>query len=164
MFSFWDRVSVEEGKGERETQKLKQAPGSELLWQHRAWCGALTHHEITTWAEVGHSTNWATQAPLVSCLFIGFRLFLWESTKRVSNIRFPGNPNPSRSKIKKQSIIDHLLWISFLAVILDKGTTKEKGISKSFVKGHKLEGRWADGNDDPVSSNPDIKIKRLKAD
>ena len=57
---FWERNRVQAGEGqsERETQNLKQAPGSELSAQSLE----LTNHEIMTWAEVGHSTDWATQA------------------------------------------------------------------------------------------------------
>ena len=53
-----------EGQRDRETQKLKQAPGSELSAQSpNAWL-KLSDHEIMTWAEVGRLTDWATQVPL----------------------------------------------------------------------------------------------------
>ena len=57
-----ETVWAGEGQREREIQTLRQAPGSEL--------SARVHHmaelksgEIMTWAEVGHLTDWATQAP-----------------------------------------------------------------------------------------------------
>ena len=56
-----DRLQAGEGQRGREIQNPKQAPGSELSAQ-------LKHMncEVMTWAEVGHLTNRATQAPLFS--------------------------------------------------------------------------------------------------
>ena len=45
-----------EGQGERKTQNLKQAPGSELSMQFDAGL-ELTNHEIMTSAEVGYLTD-----------------------------------------------------------------------------------------------------------
>ena len=59
----WDRVWAWEGQREGETQTLKQAPGSELSALRPMW-GQNSNCEITTWAEVGPLTNWATQAPV----------------------------------------------------------------------------------------------------
>ena len=58
-------MQVEEGQREKETQNLKQAPGSEQEFSTEPDAGLKpTNCDIMTWAEVGHLTNWATQAPL----------------------------------------------------------------------------------------------------
>ena len=57
-----DRARAWEGQREEETQNLKQAPDSELLEPDAGL--KLTNWEIMTWAEVGCSSNWATQTPL----------------------------------------------------------------------------------------------------
>ena len=57
-----DRAWVGEGQRERETQNLKQAPGSELSAQSPTLGLELPNREIMTWAEAGHSADWATQA------------------------------------------------------------------------------------------------------
>ena len=65
---FWDRArqSVSrEGQGERETQNLKQDPGSKLSAEPDAGLKPMGS-EILTWAEVGRSTDWATQVPQVN--------------------------------------------------------------------------------------------------
>ena len=43
-----ERQSMNGGWGERETQNLKQAPGSELSAQSPMWGSEPTSHEITT--------------------------------------------------------------------------------------------------------------------
>ena len=61
-------MSKREEQRKRETEDLKQA----LCWLQRARCRAwdagleLTNYEITTWAEVISSTDWATQVPMRS--------------------------------------------------------------------------------------------------
>ena len=61
---FWETEWAGEGQREGETQNPKQAPGSELSAQSPEQAGLeLTNREIMTWAEVGSSTNWATQVP-----------------------------------------------------------------------------------------------------
>ena len=44
-----------ESKAGSRLQAVSTEPGAALQ---------LMNHEITTWAEVGHLTNWATQVPL----------------------------------------------------------------------------------------------------
>ena len=56
-----DRAWAGDGQRERETQDLKQIPGSELAAEPNVGL-ELTNREIMTWAEVGCFTNWATQA------------------------------------------------------------------------------------------------------
>ena len=64
VYSFLrDREWMGEGQRERETQNMKQAPGSEMSAQSPTW-GSNSQTEIMTWAEVGCLTSWATQAPL----------------------------------------------------------------------------------------------------
>ena len=63
---FWDRERQSmsgEGQRERETLNPKQAPDSELSAEPVVGL-ELTNHAIMTWAEVGCSTDWATQVPL----------------------------------------------------------------------------------------------------
>ena len=60
-----DTVWAGEGQRERETQNLKQAPGSELSARSPTHMGLEpTNREIMTWAKVGCLTDWATQVPL----------------------------------------------------------------------------------------------------
>ena len=42
-----------------------------------------TNHEITTWVEVGHLTDWTTQAPLGQCYFYRHKLRLRQEGTRV---------------------------------------------------------------------------------
>ena len=70
MFIFereWEREQaheqVGEGQRERETQNLKQVPGSELSAQNPTR-GSNPRSKIMTGAETGRLTNWATQVPL----------------------------------------------------------------------------------------------------
>ena len=59
-----ERQSMNVGGAEREGGPESEA-GSRL-WVVSTEPDArleLTNHEIMTWAEVGHSTDWATQAP-----------------------------------------------------------------------------------------------------
>ena len=68
---FWERDRVWVGEGrERETQNPKQVPGSALSAQSPDMGLELTNLEIMTWARVGCSTNWATQAPLSMHIFM----------------------------------------------------------------------------------------------
>ena len=64
MFIF-ERKTAQTGEGQREgeTQNPKQAPGSKLSAQEPDAGLEPTNCEIMTWAEVGRSTDWATQAP-----------------------------------------------------------------------------------------------------
>ena len=60
----WDKVWAGEGQSEKETQNLKQAPGSGASSIEPDTGLKLTDCEIMTWAEVRCSTDWATQVPL----------------------------------------------------------------------------------------------------
>ena len=56
-----------EGEGQRGREDTESEAGSRL-WAVSTEPNAgleLMNGEIMTWAEVGHSTNWATQAPQV---------------------------------------------------------------------------------------------------
>ena len=67
-YLFFDRETQNasrEGQREGETQNPKQAPGSELSTQSPTQ-GLNTQTEITTWAEVGSSADWAARVPLLS--------------------------------------------------------------------------------------------------
>ena len=68
LFSFekqWDKAWAGEGQRQEETQNLKQTPGFEKAVSTEPDAGLEPMNcEIMTWAEVGRSTNWATQAPL----------------------------------------------------------------------------------------------------
>ena len=57
-----DRAWAREGQRERETE----SKAGSRLWAVSAQPNAqpkFMNREIMTWAEVGHWTNWATQAP-----------------------------------------------------------------------------------------------------
>ena len=57
-------MQVGEEQREGETQNPKQAPGSDPSAQTEPDAGLeLMNSEIVTWAEVGRSTDWATQVP-----------------------------------------------------------------------------------------------------
>ena len=63
---FWrrERVWVGEGQGERETE----SEAGSRLWAVSTEPDAgleLTNREIMTWAKVGHSTDGATEGPLI---------------------------------------------------------------------------------------------------
>ena len=59
-----ERQSTSGGRGRERGRHGIQSRLQVLSHQHRAWCRARTHErEIMTWAEVGRSTDWATQAP-----------------------------------------------------------------------------------------------------
>ena len=63
---FWVRQSQNAsglGAEREETQNRKQAPVSELSAQSPARGSTSQSCEVMTWAEVRHSTDWATQAP-----------------------------------------------------------------------------------------------------
>ena len=49
------------GEGQRE--KGTEHPNQALCYQLSDAGLELRNHEITTWAEVGHLTNWAIQGP-----------------------------------------------------------------------------------------------------
>ena len=60
----WDKAWAGEGERQKETQNLKQAPGSEQVVSTEPDVGLKpTNCEIMTWAEVRRSTDWATEAP-----------------------------------------------------------------------------------------------------
>ena len=63
MFIF-ERVCVQVEEGQRKAQSRLHTDSSEPDVGLE-----LTNHKIMTWAEVRHSTNWATQAPLLSTFF-----------------------------------------------------------------------------------------------
>ena len=56
FINFWDTERAEEEQRQRETQNLKQAPGSELSAEPDAGL-ELMNREIMTWAEVRGLTN-----------------------------------------------------------------------------------------------------------
>ena len=72
---FWERERETEtetetetehewGKGRERGRHRIQSRLQVLSCQHRdQWGLQPTNHEIRTWAEVGHLTNWATQVP-----------------------------------------------------------------------------------------------------
>ena len=60
-----DRAWAGEGQRGRETQNLKEAPGSEMSAQS-LMRDLNSQTEIMTWAEVGHLTDWATQVLHIS--------------------------------------------------------------------------------------------------
>ena len=65
---FWGRKkqSAKGGEAERETQNLKQIPGSELSAQSLTWgSNPWTFREIMAWAKVGCLMDWTTQALLI---------------------------------------------------------------------------------------------------
>ena len=70
---FWERQrerekeQAGEGQRERETQNLKQVSTEPDVGLE------LTNPEIMTWAEVGYSTDWATQKPQK------FGYFMWHT-------------------------------------------------------------------------------------
>ena len=77
-------VSGGETERERETQNLKQAPGSGLSAHSPTWGLEPVNREIVTWAEVGRSTDWATQAPSSGCFFSAVITCCFRSIDRIS--------------------------------------------------------------------------------
>ena len=79
MFIFERKTWHEWGEGqrERETQNLKQAPGSELSAQSPMW--GSNPPTVRSWpkpkSRVRCLTDWATQAPLQISLFFFFNVF-----------------------------------------------------------------------------------------
>ena len=64
MFIF-ERQSVSRGGAERETHTESEAGSMLQAVGTEPYPGLeLTSYEIMTWAEVGRSTDWATQVPL----------------------------------------------------------------------------------------------------
>ena len=60
----WEKACVGEGQRQKETQNLKRAPGSEQAVSAEPDVGLKPPNcEIMTWAEVGGSTDRATQVP-----------------------------------------------------------------------------------------------------
>ena len=65
---FWEReieTEREQGRG-REREKETESEAGSSLWAVSTEPNAgfeLTNSEIVTWAEAGHLTHWATQAP-----------------------------------------------------------------------------------------------------
>ena len=79
LFLFLSNSGRGERTEERETQNLKQAPGSELSAQSLMYGLELMDCGIMIWAEVGHLTDWATQVPPRSAFkSIVLILFLYE--------------------------------------------------------------------------------------
>ena len=67
------RQTVSEGGGEREGDTESEAGSRLLIISTEPNAGLeLTDHEIVTWAEVGHSTGRATQAPQMLAIIIQF--------------------------------------------------------------------------------------------
>ena len=64
MFTFERETDYERGGGKREADTESEA--ASRLWAVSTESDAgfkPTNGEIMTWAEVGHSTEWTTQAP-----------------------------------------------------------------------------------------------------
>ena len=64
---FWERQSVSRGGAERETHTHTESKTGSMLSAVSTEPSVgleLTNHEIITWAEFGHLTDRATQAPL----------------------------------------------------------------------------------------------------
>ena len=69
---FWDRErqSMNGGGAEREGDtELEAGSGLRAVSPEPDAGLELTDREIVTWAEVGRSTDWATQAPLIIIVF-----------------------------------------------------------------------------------------------
>ena len=63
---FWDRERQSMNGGGSEREGDTESETGSTLWAVSTEPDAgleLTDREIVTWAEVGHLTNWATQAP-----------------------------------------------------------------------------------------------------
>ena len=144
---FWERERhthrVWAGEGQRETGRHRiwsglQAPSC----QHRADVGLEpTNCEIMTWTEVGHSTDWATQAPLEN--------FLIQSPTRGSNpwavrswpelksdaqpTEHPGAPQKETFKWMTRNTIQpsSIFFLSFIGLYLSHS------LWKRFFKRHR---------------------------
>ena len=81
MFIYFERERMcvhEQGRGRDRGRHRIQSRPQALFYQCRGRRGARTHEcEIMTWAEVGGSTDWATQV-LQEYLFFNVYLFLRE--------------------------------------------------------------------------------------
>ena len=68
LIYFWDRERQHEwGRVRERRERDTESETGSRLWAVSTEPEAgleLTDHEIMTWAEVGNSTDWATQAPL----------------------------------------------------------------------------------------------------
>ena len=63
LFSLREREHAQAGEGQRERER--EIPSRLSAFSAEPDMGLeLTNREIVTWAEVGRSTDWATQAPL----------------------------------------------------------------------------------------------------
>ena len=93
---FWDRErqSMNEGGSERGRHRIWNRLQA-LSCQHRARAGLeLTDREIMTWAEVGRSTDWATQsAPDIS--LVAFSSWV----KLLNGIPIPDNEDISSRRL-----------------------------------------------------------------
>ena len=68
---FWERETECEWGRDRDREGDTESEAGSRHWAVSTEPNTgpeFTSHEIMTWAKVGHSTNWATQAP--QCLFI----------------------------------------------------------------------------------------------
>ena len=80
---FWERARAE-GGAEREGDTESEAGSGLRAVSTEPDAGLkLMDREIMTWAEVGHLTDWATQAPLHSTFFFFFFFFTPPSFKWV---------------------------------------------------------------------------------
>ena len=64
---FWDRDKQSMNRGGSEREGDTESEAGSRLWAVSTEPDVglkLTNHEIMTWAAAGHSTDWATQAPL----------------------------------------------------------------------------------------------------
>ena len=69
---FWQGKRQNASRGGTEREGHTESEADSRLWavstKHDVGL-ELTKSEIMTWAEVGHLTDWATQAPLEPCIF-----------------------------------------------------------------------------------------------
>ena len=68
---FWEREKAEcvQGRGGAEREGDTESEAGSRLWAVSTEPDValeLTNREIMAWAEVGRSTDWATQVPLIS--------------------------------------------------------------------------------------------------
>ena len=67
---FRERDRAQAGEGQRAGDTESEAGSRLWVIDTEPHTGLeLTSSEIMTWAEVGHSTDWATQAPLFFSIF-----------------------------------------------------------------------------------------------
>ena len=79
---FWDRERQSMSGGGAEREGDTESEAGSRLWAVSTEPNAgleLTDCEIMTWAEVGCSTDWATQAPLTSSFYnLSHKLNFWK--------------------------------------------------------------------------------------